>query len=78
MRESLNRVLWKDEVGDISVMTLFHGDDPDVMLGEHHEPQRLFGTRVTKGMREFLYATYEEAEAGHQRIVRELRGEKST
>lgn len=70
--EKADRIVSNDQVRDARVSTVFLGVDH--AFGNEH-PQ-LFETMIFGGDREGerqRYATWDEAEAGHKRIVEELK-----
>ena len=62
----------KDEIGEVYVSTVFLGVDHQFSYG----PPLLFETMVFRGAmdeRQWRYATWDEAEAGHRRVVEAIR-----
>ena len=70
------RILAEDHIGDFLVLTVFDGWDP---FDRHGAPQLMFETKVYDGKGDVLYdlgeryATWALAEAGHPRIVSQVR-----
>ena len=72
--ETADRVVGKTFIGRLVVSTVFLGIDHSFGLGE----PILFETMVFEGHGEYQkrYSTWEEAEEGHRRIVREIINKK--
>jgi hypothetical protein len=70
MFASRERFLWTTEVNGLRIVTAFLGYDHEAILGERRPPL-LFGTLV--GTEETLYATWDEAKAGHEAAVARAR-----
>ena len=71
--ESTNRVVAQTQVGELWVSTVFLGLDHSF----GHGPPVLFETMVFRGRDGagedmWRYSTYDEAEAGHAKVVRRL------
>jgi hypothetical protein len=66
------RAVGKDQIGDVFVSTVFLGVDHNWGDG----PPILFETMVFRGLldeRQWRYATWDEAAAGHARVVQAVR-----
>lgn len=66
------RAVGKDNVGDVFISTVFIGMD----MGYGEGPPILFETMVFRGefdSDQWRYATWDEAEAGHARVVEMVR-----